>query len=321
MTKIAGTLNTYGTVGIKENVSDAIYNISPKTTPFMSNAAKDEASQSLFEWQIDSLAAPDGNNAQLEGDNITSVSVSSTTTRVSNYCQISRKTAGTSGTNEASEKYGRGSELEYQMAKRSAELKRDVETILLQNQAAAAGADDVTARKTGSILAWIKTNTDKGAGAGADPVYTTLPNATRTDGTLRTWTEVILKSIMLKAYNSGAEPDTIMLGPALKQATSVFTGIAVNRVNLDPKQHAFIVGAADFYASDFGTLAIVPDRFMRSRDALFLDFNFVAVAYLRPFFTKTLPESGDAKQQLLLGEYGLKVKNEAALALATDLQP
>ncbi len=81
------------------------------------------------------------------------------------------------------------------------------------------------------------------------------------------------------------------------------------------------IGAADFYASDFGTLAIVPNRFMRTRDALFLDFNFVEVAYLRPFFTKTLPESGDAKQQLLLGEYGLKIKNEAALALATDLQP
>lgn len=320
MAKFAGTYNTYTTIGIKEDVSDTIYNISPKLTPFMSNCGKGDAAQSLFEWQIDALAAVDLNNARLEGDNKTSVDTSTPTTRVGNYCQISDKTAAVSGTNEATAKYGRGSDLAYNMAKKSSELKRDVESILLSNQAAAAGADDVSPRKTASILAFIKTNDDFGAG-GASPVWTNIPTAQRTDGTLRTWTETILKAVMLLCYNSGAEPDTIMLGAALKQTTSTFAGVATKTIQQTAVKAAAVIGAVDFYVSDFGTLAIVPNRFMRVRDALFLDFNFIDVAYLRPFFTKPLSDTGDAEKRLLLGEYGLQVKNEAALGLAADLQP
>lgn len=320
MSKFTGTLNTYGTVGIAEDVSEEISNISPRTTPFQANAGKDEASQSLFEWQVDSLAAPDGANAQLEGDNLTAVDAVVPTVRIGNYCQISRKSAATSGTNEAAVKYGRGSELAYDMAKKAAELKRDVETILLQNQGASAGADDATPRKTGSILAYIKTNVDKDAG-GANPVWTNIPTAVRTDGTLRNWTEAILKSVMLKCYNSGAEPDTIMMPAALKQTFSSFSGVATKTIQQTAVEAAAVIGAVDFYVSDFGTLAAVVNRFMRSRDALFLDFDFIKVAFLRPFFTKPLAVTGDAEKRLLLGEYGLKITNEAALGLATDLQP
>ncbi len=320
MSKFTGTYNTYATIGIKEDVSDEIYNISPKTTPFMANAGKGDASQSLFEWQIDQLASPDGNNAQLEGDDLVAVDSVVPTTRIGNYCQISRKSAATSGTNEAAQKYGRGSELAYDMAKKAAELKRDVETIILQNQAAAAGADNVTPRKTGALLAFIKSNVDFGAG-GANPVWTNIPTATRTDGTLRSFTEVILKAVMLKCYNSGAEPDTLMLPPAVKQTFSGFTGVATKTIQQTAVEAAAIIGAVDFYVSDFGTLAVVVNRFMRVRDGLFLDFNFIKVAYLRPFFTKPLADTGDAEKRLLLGEYGLQISNEAALGLAADIQP
>ena len=320
MSKFTGTYNTYATIGIKEDVSDEIYNISPKTTPFMANAGKGDASQSLFEWQIDQLASPDGNNAQLEGDDLVAVDSVVPTTRIGNYCQISRKSAATSGTNEAAQKYGRGSELAYDMAKKAAELKRDVETIILQNQAAAAGADNVTPRKTGALLAFIKSNVDFGAG-GANPVWTNIPTATRTDGTLRSFTEVILKAVMLKCYNSGAEPDTLMLPPAVKQTFSGFTGVATKTIQQTAVEAAAIIGAVDFYVSDFGTLAVVVNRFMRVRDGLFLDFNFIKVAYLRPFFTKPLAHTGDAEKRLLLGEYGLQISNEAALGLAADIQP
>lgn len=320
MSKFSGTYNTYTTVGIKEDVSDEIYNISPKTTPFMANAGKGDAAQSLFEWQIDSLASPDGNNAQLEGDDLAAVDSVSPTTRIGNYCQISRKSAATSGTNEAAQKYGRGSELAYDMAKKAAELKRDVETILLQNQAASAGSDNATPRKTASILAFIKSNVDKDAG-GTNPVWTNIPTATRGDGSLRTFAETHIKSVMLKCYNSGAEPDTLMLPPAIKQTFSTFSGVATKTIQQTAVEAAAIIGAVDFYVSDFGTLAVVVNRFMRARDALFLDFNFCKVSYLRPFFTKPLAETGDAEKRLLLGEYGLQISNEAALGLAADLQP
>ena len=318
MAKFTGTYNTYQTVGIKEDVSEAIYNISPKATPFMTTAGKDTAGQSLFEWQTDSLATPDGNNAQLEGDDLIAVDTSTATTRLGNYCQISRKSAAVSGTNEASEKYGRGSDLAYNMAKKSAELKRDCETILTQNQGAVAGADG-TARKTGSVLAFIKTNTNFGAG-GANPVYTNVPTGTRTDGTLRNFTEVILADVLQQMYLSGAEPQSVMLGAALKHVASAFTGVATKTFYKSAVEATATIGAADIYVGEFTTVAFVPNRFMRTRDALFIDKDYVAVAYLRPFFTKPLAVTGDAEKRLILGEYGLKVKNEKALGLATDLQ-
>lgn len=320
MSKFTGTYNTYTTVGIAEDVSEEISNISPRTTPFQANAGRDDAAQSLFEWQIDSLASPDGSNAQLEGDDLAAVDTVTPTVRIGNYCQISRKSAATSGTNEAAQKYGRGSELAYDMAKKAAELKRDVETILLQNQGASAGSDNATPRKTGALLAFIKTNVDKDAG-GTNPVWTNIPTATRGDGSLRSFTETILKSVMLKCYNSGAEPDTIMMPPAIKQTFSGFTGVATKTIQQTAVEAAAVIGAVDFYVSDFGTLAAVVNRFQRTRDVLFLDFDFVKVSFLRPFFTKPLADTGDAEKRLLLGEYGLKVLNEAALGLGADLQP
>src|SRR5690348_22766 len=171
MAKIANTFNTYETVGRREELSDAIYMISPEETPFMSNAGRGKVNNTFFEYQQDSLATPDNTNAQLEGDDQTTFDAVTPTVRPGNYVQISRKSVIISGTQEATDKAGRKSEKAYQLAKKSAELKRDMETILLSNQGAVAGAT-ATARKTAGLPAWVKTNVDLGA-TGVNPVYTT----------------------------------------------------------------------------------------------------------------------------------------------------
>ena len=317
MSVITNTLNTYDVKGIKEDLADVIYNISPTETPFLSNAGRTKADQTLQEWQIDSLASPDGSNAQLEGDDVTSFTAQAATTRLGNLVQISRKDAIVSGTNEAAEKAGRDSEMAYQLMKRSKELKRDMETIALSNQAAQSGAT-ATARKTGSLLAFIKTNVNKDAG-GTNPTYTTLPNSARGDGSTRAFTETILKDVMQKQWTAGGNVDTLMVGGVQKQTVSAFAGIAVNRVNQSRTSQASIVGAADVYVSDFGNLAVVPNRFQRNRDAFFLDFDLCKVMFLRKFRTIPLAKTGDAEKRIILAEWGVRVNNEAGLGLAADL--
>jgi hypothetical protein len=71
--------------------------------------------------------------------------------------------------------------------------------------------------------------------------------------------------------------------------------------------------------SDFGTMSVVPNRFMRNRDALVLDPEYAAVAYLRPFQTNELAKAGDSDKTQILVECTLEVKNEAAHALIADL--
>ena len=323
MSQTANTFDTFAAKGIRESLSNVIYNISPEETPFMSNIGRENVKNTYFEWQTDSLAAASTTNAQVEGDDVSSYDSTAATTRIGNYTQVSRKTVLISGTLESVDKAGRRSELAYQLAKRSAELKRDMESIMLTNQAAAAGSAGVSTalRKTGSLLAFLKSNTDKGTG-GADPVYTAKPDATRTDATdanLRTFSETILKSVIQKVWAAGGTPKILMVGPVNKQRVSGFAGIAEIRREVTGNKPGVIIGAADVYVSDFGAVSVVPNRFQRERDAFVLDPEYASVAFLRPFQTVELAKTGDAEKRMILVEWGLKVNTEAAHGLAADL--
>ncbi len=315
------TYTSYTVKGAREDLSDVISMISPTDTPFMTMIGKGEkVSNTLFEWQVDALDAVDTGNAQLEGEDYDSgtLQAATATTRMQNYVQISAKTLIVSGTNESMRKAGRKGELAYNLAKRSKELKRDMEAIMIgTNQAANAGAAG-TARKTGSFLACVKTNDSLGA-TGASPVYTTLPNATRTDGTQRNFTEALLKATMQLCYSAGGKPTVLMLGPVNKQNASAFAGVAAQRYNAQGAKATTIIGAADIYVSDFGNLSVVPNRFQRERDAWLIDPEYAEMRMLRDFQTVDLAKTGDATKKLLLVEWGLQVTNEAAHGLVADL--
>ena len=175
MALISNTVTKYAVNGQREDLSDIIYNISPTDTPFMSSIGKSKATAVNHEWEIDALAAPAANNYHLEGDEI-AFDAQTTTTRIGNKSQISRKAVIVSGTMESVDLAGRNNELAYLISKASKELKRDMETTLTANQApvdSGAGA----ARRMATLESWIKTNSDKGGGAGADRAAVRGPRA------------------------------------------------------------------------------------------------------------------------------------------------
>jgi hypothetical protein len=314
------TYTKYDAVGQREDLTDVIYNISPTDTPIMSSIGKTKATAVNHEWQTDSLAAATTGNALVEGADATSATLSPTT-RFGNLTQIVGKTIQVSGTLEAVDKAGRKSEKAYQLAKGSAEIKRDIETIITANQAKVAGDGSSTARKMSSLLSFIKTNTSVGAGtttAGADP--TTIGVSARVDAdTTRTFTETMLKEVVREVFSSGGTPSVLFVSPALKQTVSGFTGLAATRYQAPVSGQATILAGADIYQSDFGQISIVPNRFMRSRDALLLDPEYAALAYLRPFQTNELAKAGDSDKTQILAELTLEVKNEAAHGIVADL--
>ena len=308
------TFTAHSAIGQREDLTDIIYDISPTETPFMSSIGKTKATAVYHEWQTDSLAAATTANAAVEGADATSATLSPTV-RLGNYTQIIQKTVQVSGTLDAVNKAGRKSEKAYQLAKASAEIKRDLETILLANQGRSAGTS-TTARKLDSLLSWIKTNSDVGSG-GADPA--TIGVSTRTDGTQRTFTETLLKTVVSEVFVSGGSPKILMVGAAGKQKVSSFAGIAAQRYMAPSNTPTTIIGAADVYMSDFGTMSVVPNRFMRTRDALVIDPEYAALAYLRPFQTNDLAKTGDSENTQLLAEVTPEVKNEAAHGIIADL--
>lgn len=235
----------------------------------------------------------------------------SATTLLSNTCQISDKVPRVSGTLESVTKAGRVSEMDYQVAKRSLELMRDMEFIVLANTAEAAG-DDSTARNLGSIGAWITTNTSNGTG-GSDG---SLGNTARTDGTDRSFTESLLTTVLQSCFTNGGDPDCIMLGAFNKKAMSAFTGNATREVRAEGgRLHA----AISYYESDWGMLEVVPNRFQRAGDGLVLQKDMWAIAYLRQFQLTDLAKTGDSERKQLLCEYTLESRNEAASGAVWDL--
>ncbi len=315
MAQPTNTFDTYDAIGNLDDLSNVIYNISPTQTPFLTMAAKMKATNTYHEWQTDSLAAA-AQNAVIEGDDAT-LDATSATTRVGNYTQISDKTVVVSGTQEAVQAAGRESELSYQLAKRSKELKRDIEFSLTGNQASAAGSSSV-ARTTGSIEAWLTTNVSRGAG-GASGGFSGGTVAAATDGTQRAYTESLLKSVIQSCWSNGGDPSTIIVGPKNKAVGSGFTGIATQyRENKGSKQ-ATIIAAADIYVSDFGEHKIMPSRFSRDRSVLVLDTEYWGIAFLRPFQRQELSKTGDSEKWQLLAEYALVAKQQAASGVVADL--
>ena len=307
----------FSAIGAREDLTDVIYNISPTDTPIMSSIGKTKATSVYHEWQTDSLAAATTANALVEGATATEGTITPTT-RLGNYTQIVGKTVMVSGTLQASDLAGRKSEMAYQMAKASSEIKRDIETIITANQGQTA-ASTGNARKLGSLLSYIKTNTSKNGSSvtGVDP--TPIGVSTRTDGTTRTFTETLLKTVIASVFSSGGTPSALFVSPAQKQVVSGFTGLAAQRYQVPTNGQATILAGADLYQSDFGVLQIVPDRFMRSRDALILDPEYASLAYLRPFQTYDIARVGDADKKQILAELTLEVSNEAAHGGVFDL--
>ena len=312
------TYQTYTAIGQREDLSDIIYNISPTDTPFMSSIGKTKATAVYHEWQVDSLAAASLSNAAVEGADASSATMG-VTTRAGNRTQIFQKTVQIAGTLEAVDKAGRKSEKAYQLAKASSEVKRDMELTLLSNQVAAAG-NSSTARTLGGLQAWLATNGDFGTSGVAGASGTTA----RTDGTDRTFTEAILKTVVKEVYTAGGNPKVLMVNPAHKQTVSAFAGIAAQRYMAPSNEATTIIGAADVYLSDFGTMSVVPNRFMNSTNAcdetaFVIDPDMLAIAYLRPFATNELAKTGDSEKTQLICEATLEVKNEGAHGIIADL--
>jgi hypothetical protein len=307
-------LATYESIGNREDLSDIIYRVDPTDTPFVSSIARVKATAVNHEHQTQALATAVTSNAVLEGDDAVT-DAATPTVRLGNICQIMDKVARVTGTQEAIRKAGRDDEMAYQLILKGLELKRDMEATVLTNQAKVTG-DDTTARKLASVLSWIKTNTDKGTGAAADPSASD-GTGTRTDGTQRAFAEAQLKTVLNAVWAAGGDPDTIMLGGFNKQVMSGFVGRGTPTEDTKTKK---IIATVEVYESDFGMIKVVANRNnLRTRDALILQKDMWALAFLRNMKTTQLAKTGDSERKQVLCEFTLESRNEKASGIIADL--
>lgn len=296
--------NTGGWVA--EDVLDAIFNADQTKTPILSEAKRGKAMQNYHEWMRDDYDAPNKDNAALDGDDASRQALG-VPDRVANYCQIFTKAYGVSGRAEAVKKLGGvKSALAYHRAKKTIEIKRDLESRIVSSEAAVAGSGSV-APELGALGVLIYTNAIHGVGGSTTAHTSGAPTTAPVAGTPRAFTEELVKDACQAAFTQvGKAPEAVYLSPAHKRKFSAFTGIAGIRKEVTGRKQATIVGAADIYVSDFGDMEIVPHYMMVGSTTVFgLDLDNVQVDFLRAFQTFDLAKTGDSTSEETLADVTL----------------
>lgn len=324
------TTTTYGQVGVREDLSDSIWNIAPTDTPYSSMMQKGKKTiNRVIEWQTDTLADADGSIAVVEGADATNRTFTATV-RLKNHMQLMDRAIIISDSADAVTAAGRDTETGYQVMKRTKELKRHQEARLSGNWASDDGSA-LTARQCAGFEAWITTNDSrKSATASTQGGYSNGIVSAATDGSsTRTFTETLLKGRIKACWDQGGEDSIILLGSFAKQTLSAFSGVATKYNIVDKNTNSNeIVGAVDLYASDFGVKKAVPSRFVATssargastpRSVLGIDFKLWSLHFLQPFSVGPLARVGHAERKLLKMEFSQASRNEKGNWIIADV--
>ena len=311
MAQPTNSFDSYDAVGIREDLEDVIYDVSPEETPFYSACAKVKAANTLHEWQTDSLRSSAA-NAHIEGD-ATTASARTATTRLGNYTQIFKNAVNIPDTDEGLKKAGRAAEVAYQMLKTAKEQKLDIEKALFDNNARVAG-NSTTARELAGAPSWLITNTSSGT-SGADA--TGDGTDARTDGTQRAFTQTLFDDVMQSIWEQGGNPDSVYLSAFQMNKALGFAGNNNQRSTVRAEDER-VIKHMDVYVTPWGTVEFIPSRENRSRDVFIMQDDMWAVGVLRPTKNIALAKTGDSTTRQVTTELTLICKNEKASGMVAD---
>ena len=307
------TFDTYDTKGIREDLSNVIYDVSPEETPLLSAIAKVKATNTFHEWQTNALRAAAANHHVEGGD--TGAQAVTATDRIGNYTQIFKNSVITSGTNDVVEAAGRSnSEMSYNIIRVATEQKLDMEKALFENIARVAG-NATTPRKLAGLGAWLKSNVVNIGANGANPSGAVAGATARTDGTKSVFNQAKFDSCMQQVWASGGKPDTVYLSAFQMNKALGFVG------NNNQRQNG-ATGSVDnniaVYLTPWGSVSFQPVRESRSRDVWIIENDKLALATLRPMKNEALAKTGDNEHRQVVCEATLVVRSQAALGLIAD---
>ena len=298
----------------REDLLEQITNISPYDTPFVSQAPKVTCQHIYHQWLLDTLASQNSNGA-IEGADWT-LDTPSAPTRDFNVTMILRKDIGLSESQRAVNTAGFSDQYAYEVQKATKELAIKLETVVFASLTTATGLSG-TARVMKGLQRFIATNSAF-AGSG-DASSAGILSVTDFNNMLNT------------IYSAGGNPEQVYVSPKVKRQISAFAVPGAAAGNVYAKNIAAVdkklVGAIDFYDSDFGLIQIVLDRWVPeatntstagsaaldvSGQAFFLSRAINRLAWLRPMRHELVGKRGDSVAGLVVGEVTLECLSEKA---------
>jgi hypothetical protein len=318
------TLKAAARGGLVPEDLDKIWDISKIPLPAQDMLGSDSHFNSYAEWTKDRLAAPNITNAVLDGADAGSDN-NALGTRVGNHSQISTKVVSASmRAKDGKTTPGMGDAFAYQVMQRQQELRRDVDAILLLNQASRPDNGTLTGL-IGGFDAWLETNTSNGA-TGSDGGF--KPGTGLVDvaapGTKRALSETTIRDIAQQVYEQGGNPSVLMGRPPVIRALSAYmfsSSAQVATLTSDVREKrgaAVATGSVNVFVTDFGiVLEMMANRLQAvtaaTTSSLFLiDPERVAPSFLSRYQMIDLAKTGLSKRGQLFVDYTLKVYAEEA---------
>jgi len=314
MAQPSNTFDSYDAVGLRESLEDIIYNISPEETPFLTKCPKVKATNTLVEWQTDTLRSSAA-NAHIEGD-ATTAEARTATTRLGARTQIFKNAVVVPDTDEGLSKAGRNREIAFHTLKIAKEQKKDIEKALFDNNASVAG-NATTARELAGAPAWLVTNVNfVSASSGANP-NGTGSNARTDSGAPTAFTQAKFDAVLQSIWEEGGTPGTCYLSAFQMNKALSFAGNNNQRANVVASDER-VVNSLSIYITPWGQVAFQPSRENRSRDVFIMQDDMWAVATLRPTKNVALAKTGDNTTRQITTELTLLCKNEKASGIIAD---
>ena len=208
-----------------------------------------------------------------------------------NYTQIGQEKVQSTRTQRKRDMYGVDDPYDHELMKKFKEVAIRFERSMVNGQRAISG--DNTKRFMGGLLYYITTNTSSGTKANAAS---------------------LMNALIRKCYDAGGTPRTLMVSTAVKEAISQNVDVSGRRTTRTETTGGSVI---DRFASDFGEVEIVANRFFPMTKGLVLQQEFITRKVFDPYFHETLAKTGDAEQGEVVGEFSLRVKNEKAHGVLT----
>jgi len=300
--------DSYDQLRQAEDVQDMIHNVSPIDNPVAAMSRTLRATGKLHEWTEDVLQAA-ASNAAIEGADA-GTDQSQAVTEKNNYCQIMTKVARVAGTLEEVDKYGRDSEMAYQLELRYGELANDEELAIIgapggTRQSAAAG-DSSTAR----TMSCFQVQMVAGRNAADNVVSSSAVDLGDLEEEMLTAHE--------GCYDNGGNPRYLIVPPKVARYIAGFASSTGRERDFGNSRQ--IVNVVDLYSSPYGELEVVLDRHCErqgqggSAENIIagIDFMYSATPVLRPTRDWPLAKTGDADNRQILREGTYAVLNTDA---------
>ena len=303
---------------IREDLGNVIFNVTPFMTPFTSGIAQTKATADNHEWLTDTYADSVSSNAAIEAEKVDS-SEGSERTRKGNYVQIATKGVTVTKKAEMFDRAGvPGKEMAYQLMKKGKELQMDVEKQVLSNQIKVIPTN-AAAGVSATVSSWILANqVVSGTGGVKNTASTglTIP----TPGTSEAMTQANLDELLDGVWNNSGDFSSAKIMGSAGTISTLRNNAEVSKgISTDVTTNAAdgeIINRVAVYVSQFGPIAVVPNKHMPADTLYVLDYSTWGLAFAggKKMHTTDIATQASAEQKLLECYYTLEARSEEANA-------